>query len=307
MRSLRATLLLLGAALTGGRLQAAEPADPRTDLERLELALAEAVDRVSSPSAFPMPSGSCRGYRIQGLGAVFVLPPRALRSEGGVFVFHAGDAPPAPGGRPAPRGRARLVDPREQQMRLIEAQVEAFQREAERSREEAERALEQLERQIRIKIGPPGGPSLAAVRVALPETAAPPEAPGAPVAPQSPPAPEAPIAADAPATVAPPPAPWRYWFQSERPEDQRPAAQIVADVRAAVTEALEAQGATLTILRPEELVVTAVDFVTGPAFATSGRAERTLVIRVHKKDLDERRAGKIGAEELRGRIEYAEY
>lgn len=305
MRLLRRCAPLLVAALCGGLLEGAEPKDPRDDLERIELALAEAADRVSQPSAFPMPAaGGCRGYRIQGLGVVFVLPPRALHSEGGVFVFRSGEAPPAPSGRPAPRpphGRARMIDAREQQMRTIEAQVEAFQREAERSREEAEHALEQLERQIRVRLAPPGGPG--PQQVALPEMPAPPAAPSAPAAPHPP---EAPTAAEAP-TPPPPPAPWRYWFQSDAPEDERPADQIVADVRSALTAALEAEGATLTILRPEDLVVTAVDFVAAPAFAGPGRPDKTLVIRVRKKDLEERRAGKIGAEELRKRIEYAEY
>jgi hypothetical protein len=300
------------AAACCAPLQAAEKPDPRGELAHLELALAEAADRVSQPSGFPvLAAGSCRGYRIQGLGAVFVLAPRALHTQGGVLALRSDEAPPSPGVRAGPRppsGRARLADPREQQMRLVEAQVEAFQREAERSREEAERALEQLEWQLRIKIAPPASPGPDRVVVsgipAFPETLAAPEAPSAP-APPPPPAPgPAPAVAEAP---TPPPAPWKYWFQSEGEDDERPAHQIVADVRLALTEALEAEGATLVSLAPEELVVTAVDFVAAPAFAAARRTDRTLVIRVRKKDLEERRAGKIGGEELRKRIECAEY
>jgi hypothetical protein len=158
MRPLHLLCALLAQGLALSPAVAAENEDARSGLERLELALAQAVDRVSRPAAAPLlAAGSCRGYRIRGVGAVFVLPPRALRQGGSVFVFHPGEAPPAPEGTPsaetprprrASRGKARVADPREEQMRLIEAQVEAFQREAERSRQEAEAALDQLEYQV---------------------------------------------------------------------------------------------------------------------------------------------------------------
>ena len=35
--------------------------------------------------------------------------------------------------------------------------------------------------------------------------------------------------------------------------------------------------------------------------------QKTLVVKVRKRDLDERRAGRLGADELRRRIDYAEY
>jgi hypothetical protein len=300
--------VVLGVLLAGPCL-AAENADPRHDLERLELVLAQAVDRVSRPSAFPvLAAGACRGYRIQGLGAVFVLPPRALFAEGeSRFVFHVGEPPPPEVPRRHPtRGKARALDPREAQIRSIETQVEAFQREAERSRQEAEAALDQLEQQIRIRLAP--RPEIETVN--LPEAA---EGTRPPRPPQ--PAPtaatlsERPTPAVAPLAPLPPlpPAPWRYWFQSSDEEELRSAAQIVADVRSAVTDALEAEGAAVTILRPDELLVAAVDFVSGPVLAPGERPARTLILRVRKKDLEERKAGKLSADELRKRIEYAEY
>jgi hypothetical protein len=108
--------------------------------------------------------------------------------------------------------------------------------------------------------------------------------------------------------LPPPPAPWRYWFETaDEADDARPATQIVADVRAAMTDALEAQGATLASVGPDELLVTAVDFVSGPALIPAGRPDKTIVLRVRRKDLEDRRSGKISPEELRKRIDYAEY
>jgi hypothetical protein len=54
--------------------------------------------------------------------------------------------------------------------------------------------------------------------------------------------------------------------------------------------------------------VVAVDFsARGFALRPERRAERTLVVKARKRDLDERRAGKLAADELRKRIETLEY
>jgi hypothetical protein len=58
-------------------LGAAPPADMRTDLEALGLALDRAVQQVSRPSRM-QPRGGSRGYRLEGFGAMFVVTPRAL-------------------------------------------------------------------------------------------------------------------------------------------------------------------------------------------------------------------------------------
>jgi hypothetical protein len=51
----------------------------RTDLETLGLALDRAVLQVSRPSrTAALARGGARGYRLEGFGAMFVLPPRAL-------------------------------------------------------------------------------------------------------------------------------------------------------------------------------------------------------------------------------------
>ena len=96
------------------------------------------------------------------------------------------------------------------------------------------------------------------------------------------------------------------WFSIEEPADGRSAETIVRDVKTAVVGQLERQGAALPHLGPDEYVAVAVDFV--PRAPLLGRrAQKTLVVKARKRDLDERRAGRIGADELRSRIEYAEY
>ncbi len=179
----------------------------------------------------------------------------------------------------------------EAQLHELQARMEAVRRDVERVRQEAERQV---------------------MKLAVPSAAA--AAPPAPAAPR-PPAPAInPDAAVEPDAAAPPdlapfapgPAPWQMWFSFEEPADGRSADAVVRDVKAAVTAQLERQGAALPRLGPQEYVAVAVDFV--PRAPLLGRrAQKTLVIKVHKRDLDERRAGRLAAEELRSRIEYAEY
>ncbi len=82
---------------------------------------------------------------------------------------------------------------------------------------------------------------------------------------------------------------------------------MVTDVRGAVVNVLESRGAEFRPLRPEESLAVAVDFYSRGAFLPRDRPERTLVIRVRKQDLMDRRAGKITSDEFRRRIETQEY
>ena len=311
--------------------RAEEPADPRGDLEALEAVLDNAVARVSRPSAAAFLGGAeaCRGYRLRGYGAVIVIPPRALPRRGNVLVFggHATpgtivhwseEAPPplAPGEsiegalaelRAQQRlieseiqnqqdGRRRTREARQRDLKALEARVEVLQREAERTRQEAERALEQAVREVQFRLAPvPAAPA--------PEVAA--AAPAPPAAPTSPAAPRPPAR---PAPPSPPAPPWRFWFNTGEDDDPRTPEKVVSDVRSVVTQVLESQGARLKVVRPDEFVTIAVDFVPQWGFFDEGaRPEKTLIVRVRKKELDDREAGKIPAEELRKRIEYVEY
>jgi hypothetical protein len=161
------------------------------------------------------------------------------------------------------------------EVRALHAQADAFRREAERAREEAERA-------VRDQLG------------AAELAGAPARAPAAPPAPAVPPPPPAPV-------VAAPP--WNFWFEYEEGAEPEDAKNVVGRVREAVVGVLEAQGARLTRLAPADSVVVAVDFVARGGSA----APRTLVLRVRKRDLDERNAGRLDAEEFQRRVEVNEY
>jgi len=181
--------------------------------------------------------------------------------------------------------------------RRMEAQVRELQARMEAVRRDVERARMEAERQVEMRLVPPAPPS--------------PAVPGAPAAPDAPIAPRASAEPDAvlvPEAAPPPlaPAPWQMWFSIEEPADGRTGPAIVRDVKTAVTALLERQGAALHHLGPEEYVAVAVDFVSRPS-TVGRRAQKTLVVKARKRDLDERRAGRLGADELRSRIEYAEY
>jgi hypothetical protein len=278
--------------------QAAEQ-DPRPDLRAFEAALDRAVSQVSRVSMSPFLPGpeSCHGYHLPGYGAVFVLPPRALprnrrlltaRGRFGATALRApivaapettdlqpvdASSPPDKAARDAPRdtsparGRASEKDPLESELRKVEQQVEAFQRDAEAANRLAEEQLEEIARELRRRM----------------EIAASPEA-------QAVPAP-----------------PWRFWFETTEPEDPRTPNRVLNDVRAAVAEALQSAGPRLRVVRPEEFLVVAVDFVAGGGFVDPSGPQQTLVVRVKKKDLDDRAAGRMGSEELQKRIEYMTY
>jgi hypothetical protein len=218
----------------------------------------------------------------------------------------------------------------ERQLLEFQQQVEAFQRDAELAREVADRNLQQMAQQVRIRLGsvpegalewvileppdppgPPAPPASAAPAVAPAPGAAPtpavPPAPGAAPAPAVPPAPA--VAAAPAAPPAPPAPPWRFWFRGEEDLDRRTPERVMTDVRQAIVETLEAHGHLLVVVRPQELVTVAVDFTT-PLFAIDverPRPERTLVLRVRKKDLEDRAAGRLASEELRRRVEVLEY
>lgn len=302
------TALLLTAPSPG---VAAETSDVRGELEALEALLDKAVSQVSRPRVGLLAGGeSSRGYHLKGYGAVFVLAPRALPRPRKLFVVRDGsgrmrfgrDAEGLKGETQqlAPAAREREAEQRDRQLQVVVAEVEAFQREAEEARARAEEAFEEIAREMRVRLAPPP-----------PAPVAPP-APPAPVAEPAPAPPPAPVAPPAPAPEAPPlpvapPPPWRFWFEAQEPDDQRPPERLVGDVRAAVTNALESPAARLRSLGAEEYIVVAVDFVPGGIFAENARPERTLVVRVRRRDLEQRQAGRIAPEELRRRIEYLEY
>jgi hypothetical protein len=377
-RVLAAALCLVPLAAS-----AQSPSELRQELDTVAVALDRAVRQVSRAGSFAVSGQTTRAYALPGVGAVFVLPARALpvrraQSAADRQAAHAladaranlerslraartperraqversleavrqaqvelqrrarpatpaipappaapvmppvpPSAPVAPVARPGPeeeelllqlpplhelaaeveaqlaaqanmlreleqesrRAGLSLAEQYQAEVRALHAQADAFRREAERAREEAERAVrDQLDAASAELAG------------------APPQSPAAPTA-SAVPAPPPPAAA----LAAPP---WSFWFEYEEGAEFEDAENVVGSVRDAVVLVLEAQGSRLTRVAPADSVVVAVDFVARGA----GVAPRTLVLRVRKKDLDERKAGRLGAEEFQRRVEVTEY
>jgi hypothetical protein len=311
----------------------------RDQLEGFGAALDRAVQAVSRPGTLHVLSGehTSRGFYLKGYGAVFTLPPRALppaqpprpllssRSQAsgslvralqdvegsldqddsepirqllesrlqelGASDTAASDPTGANGTVPPPtppdwaalrarlEARAQIERQRDQQLRTLEAQIEAFQRDAERMREQAERHMDELRRQIKTR-------DVSAQKPAPPSSPSP----------------------SPPATLLPAP-PWSFWVEVSSEAEAQPRSQedVVQNVRAAVTRVVEKEGGRLAMLAPEESVVVAVDFVPSDVFVPRLRPERTLVVRVKKKEIDAHRAGRLSTEELGRRLEIIQY
>ncbi|MFI5182766.1 MAG: OmpH family outer membrane protein [Vicinamibacteria bacterium] len=318
MRAHRRLAWILGAValLPASLSRSEEGADPRRDMEVLEAMLDRVVRQVSSASASPFlgATEASRAYHLPGYGTLFVVPPRVLPHAGKVVIVRkngpgsevewSSDTAPDPAASEAmarataelrkeqrrienemeAETRSRSRQSREKDLRAIEEQVEALQKEAQRTRQDAERAFERAVREVQIRLAPTEA-----------------------VAPEAPPPPPSPVAPVAPPAPLPPQPPWHYWFDREELEDVRTPDRIIADVKSALSQTLETQGGRLHSVRPDEFIAVAVDFVAPWEFDGGTRPEKTLVIRIRKRDLDERGAGKIGAEELRKRFEFVEY
>jgi hypothetical protein len=326
--ALRRSGAAVALALLAAHTSAAQPApEARSEVERFEHALDEAVAGVGQARVLPLlgGAGGARGFLVPGVGAVFVLPPQALPVPGRALVLRHGASRPmvaaeaesalaekararAEAARraeqaraaPAPRQRERsehaAEEAIERELREVEALARAYQREVERMSEQSERALLQLtealrhgQREILIPLDP------APVPAAAPLPPVPPEEPATP---------------DTPAPPAPLP-PWRYWFEmraGEAPETSRSAEDLVGAVRSVIVDTIEGQGALLRTLRPDELLVVAVDFEPPALLAGDPAARaRRLVIKARKRDVDEHRKGRLSRAQLRERIEAVEY
>jgi hypothetical protein len=293
-------ILVSGLASPGPGAESEKPfpATTRAGIESLEGRLDKAVARVSLPHVSHLlgRGATARGYRLPGYGIVFVLTPRALPGgESPVFVLRRG----------SPTHRRLRVDSRgpgpqqgatedEEQIEALERQVLVLQHETESARRAAEEDLDRIVQDVRVRVAPPA----VHVEVGSEEPPPAPEAPAVPV----PPAPPNP----APAPLPPAP-PWKFWFPTELPQDQRDPAAVVADVRVALVDALAAEGGRLSGLGGDERVTVAVDFVVGGIFVARARPEKTLVVSARVKDVQARARRAISAEELRKRVEVTEY
>ena len=298
--ALAVALLALPLAAASQERERGRSVAAREGIEAVEAQLARAVDRVSLPHAARLlgRAEAARGFRLPGYGLVLVLTPRMLPGgEGQVYVLR-GDGPNHRHVRVESR-RPSAGEPSwtaaDEQIETFERQVLVLQHETEAARRAAEEEMERLVEDVRVRVAPPAEVRVE-VRAAAPEPPAPPAPPPAPDAPAAPKAPEAP---------APPP--WKFWFETGAAQEKRTPDAVVADVRAAVIDALAAQGGRLVGLAGDERVTVAVDFVPGGLFAAQARPEKTLVITARARDVDAVARGAITPEELRRRVEVTQY
>lgn len=326
--------LVLAAVAAAVPATAQPSADPRSELAAFAAALDRAVARVSRPAASFLPaSPGSRGYHLKGYGAVFVMASRALpaarqrareaeaaraldqaarrleqalervdsnelrrRMQDSLKVLRETEAELKRTRAPelAPLLEAPPVEDLGLELEIV-AEAEALRNHAQLAQSEVDRSLAEIEQRVRAHLAPPLPPA--------PPPPTPPIPPSAPV--PTAPSPERPEA---------PEPPWSFWFEHE-PADGRSPERVIHDVGEAVREVLEAHGPRLRVVRPEEAVVVAVDFTGrsrtfGAGFRDEGaraRSERTLVVRVRKRELEARQQGKLGLEELLKRIEFVEY
>lgn len=321
----------------------APPPEARSELRALGASLDGAVRRVSRASYLASQSAT-RSYLLPGVGVVFVLPSqslplarskrvespalraladatrrieqslrsvrspeerirleqslRSLReaqadlSQHSGFAFHMSTGPEGQlrvetttlGPEAAALAEAeRLWDTADRDLgQAMERQFRDLQQEAEAFRVRAEAARLEAERSVRLRLERAGSP-----------------APPAP--------PQTPEALPPEAPEAPPDPPWQVFFDFGEPEDTRTPEAVIQEVRQAVLQTLVAQAGRLSSVRPEEQVVVAVDFLPWRRTSLGVLPERTLILRVPKKNLEEVKAGRLSSEEFGRRVQVSEY
>jgi hypothetical protein len=184
-------------------------------------------------------------------------------------------------------------------------EIHALQEEAESFRRSAEEAMERAERDVLFHLRVPAPPRVPTA----PVPAVPPEPPDMVVPPPGFVPPTLPVPEAVPAPPAPPRpgmppgwAPGPFWF-GEADADIAPE-QLMADVRDAIVAGLAGHRGPLVHLRPDDVVVVAVDFL--PRMADRGPL-RTVVARAKKKDVAAAQAGRLARSELRARVVFDEY
>jgi hypothetical protein len=304
-RTLRTTALALSALTASKAAPAQEATSLRADLRDVEARLDQAVARVSRTNAgfFLAGAASCHGYYLPGYGVVFVLPPRDWPR--GRMILRGQARAMMPGARGGSESRLVFVGPDRRQLQMLEEQVDAFQREAEEARVSAEQAFEEMSRAMRARLAPrPGSDNPTPAPPGGPETP-PPPAP-VPEAPEPSPLARVPLLPPRPAPGLHP-LPGDQRTANEDLEELEAPETVVANVRTALVAALESQDLRLTSLRPDDMLTVAVDFVAGVPFFDEVQPSHSLVLRVAKKDLDARQAGRLGPADFQGRIEVVEY
>lgn len=145
------TFLALAAAFS----PAAPPADPRAELQRFAVRLEQRLStacRPAEPMVFLSGLPETRFVYLDGVGAVFLLPPRSLPNP---------PAPKADQAKPeisvsgAPNGpQVLVIRQRPSDLTDLEARIRETRKEAERMRAQADAAFADAERQLMAELRP---------------------------------------------------------------------------------------------------------------------------------------------------------
>ena len=163
---------MIAAHVLALALSAAPPVDLRADLQRfaarLEQRLATAC-RPAEPMVFLAGLPETRFVYLDGIGAIFLLPPRSLPPQASV---KSDQAKPEISVSGAPTGPQVLVtsDERPSDLTDLEARIRETRKEAERMRAQAEAAFAETERQLMAELRPGLSDSASAAHFPLPWT-----------------------------------------------------------------------------------------------------------------------------------------
>lgn len=297
--------LRLGAAvalwlLTSGSaalLAQESPADVRREIDRLAYQLDESVRQVCRPSPLNLfgPTQLVRGYRIPGVGVVFVVPPRSLPSTRAAGARSGSPSrqvqraagspaasrdvrplpPPPPLRRPPAGARMTDADQAELALRAFEEQVRSMDEAAARMHQGVQQAMAEMMRDVQ-RTGARGErarPASDDQRDGFP-----------------------------PLLLLPP---WNESWGSEAPSDPRSTDEVLRDVQKALADTLTA-GAFAGLPLDEALVVT-VEFFGEDSLDPAARPTATLVERLRVRDVDARSRGTLSKEEFVKRVETSQF
>ena len=295
LRYLAKSLVLWLLASGSATLLAQEgPIDVRREIDRLAYQIDESVRQVCRPSPLNLfgPAQLVRGYRIPGVGVVFVVPPRSLpstraaRARGGSTnrqVQRAAASAPASREahappllrRPPAGARMTGADQAELALRAFEEQVRSMDEASARMHQGVQQAMAEMMRDVQ-RTNPRGDRGHATAddqREAFP-----------------------------PLLLLPP---WSESWGSEAPSDPRSTDEVLRDVQTALANTLTA--GALAGLPPDEALVVTVEFFAEDSLDPAARPTATLVERLKVRDVDAHTQGTLSKEELVKRVETSQF
>jgi hypothetical protein len=245
-------------------------ANPRADLQRFSARLEQRVAaacRPAEPIVLAPGMAETRFVYLDGVGAVFLLPPRALPNPSPKPAESEISVSPSRAGVPA--GPQVLVGKGQADLTDIEARIRETRKEAERMRAQAELAFADAERQLMAELRPGlSEPSATALS-------------GFPVS-------------------------WTFLLE-DAVEDNRTPEQAESDVKDALVASVLEDSSILKSLQPAETISVSVDLVSRPQPWVRSKATRTVVVRAQKGDLAAFTAGRITKDELLKRFQTKAY